>query len=209
MRTREWSGVDYYRELGLTADASAAAVDEAFRRQAKALHPDRNPDPDAEDHFKRLTIAYEVLRDPVTRQAYDDFRDLVANGSLYAAPTFVAGPATAARQTDSWSAAYQPRPKPRRPRRRLPNRVRVAIGAVLLVLALATALWALLGDLPAPTEADTTLAVQITLGIMAAKLAACGVVIIKYPQLRARWHRPPGAPGAPGAGDPARAARPA
>ena len=36
------------------------------------------------------------------------------------------------------------------------------------------------------------LAVQITLGIMAAKLLACGVVVIKYPELKARWHRPPG-----------------
>ena len=44
MRTRDWPGIDYYAELGLAADATRPAIDEAYRRRAKALHPDRNPD---------------------------------------------------------------------------------------------------------------------------------------------------------------------
>ncbi len=80
VRTREWSGVDYYAELGIAPGVSRAAVDEAFRRQAKALHPDRNPEATAEDRFKRLSAAYEVLRDPATRRAYDEFRFRVDDG---------------------------------------------------------------------------------------------------------------------------------
>lgn len=196
MRTRDWPGIDYYAELGVTADASRPAIDEAYRRRAKALHPDRNPDAAAEERFKRLAAAYEVLRDPVTRRAYDDFRHRVDSGSLYGRP--YAGPQSpgpSARQADSWSSAG---PSPVRKRRipKVPAKLRVGLGFALIVVGIAAALWALLGDLPAPTAGDTPVAVQITLGIMAAKLVACGVVVIKYPQLRARWHRPPGTPRA-------------
>ncbi|MGZ6978675.1 MAG: J domain-containing protein [Acidimicrobiia bacterium] len=194
LRTREWSGVDYYAELGISSDASRPAVDEAYRRQAKLLHPDRNPDPTAEERFKRLTAAYEVLRDPVTRQAYDDFRFRVDAGLLYAAPAG-SRPAPAAA---SWSAVRaRAAASERKERRRLPNGARVGIGWGLIVAGIAAALWALLGDLPSHTAGDTNVAVQITLGIMAAKLLICGVIVIKYPQLRARWHRPQGVRMAP------------
>ena len=193
IRTRDWPGIDYYAELGLTADASRPAIDEAYRRRAKALHPDRNPDAAAEDRFKRLAAAYEVLRDPVTRRAYDDFRHRVDSGSLYGRPyAGPASPGSSAPQADSWSSAGPSPVRRRRTVRRLPPKVRVGLGVTLIVVGIAAALWALLGDLPAPTASDTPMAVQITLGIMAAKLVACGIVVIKYPALRARWHRPPG-----------------
>ncbi len=196
IRTRDWPGIDYYAELGITADASRPAIDEAYRRRAKALHPDRNPDTAAEERFKRLAAAYEVLRDPATRQAYDDFRHRVDTGSLYGRPyPGSAGPGPSTRQADTWSSAGPGPVRKRRPARRLPPHVRVGLGVALMVTGVAAALWALLGDLPAPTASDTPIAVQITLGIMAAKLLACGIVVIKYPQLRARWHRPPGSPG--------------
>jgi hypothetical protein len=196
MRTRDWPGIDYYAELGITADASRPAIDEAYRRRAKALHPDRNPDAAAEERFKRVAAAYAVLRDPATRQAYDEFRHRVDTGSLYGRPyAGPAGPGTATRQADSWGSAGPSPVRKRRPARRLPPHVRVGLGVALMVIGVAAALWALLGDLPAPTAGDTPIAVQITLGIMAAKLLACGIVVIKYPQLRARWHRPPGTPG--------------
>jgi hypothetical protein len=51
--------------------------------------------------------------------------------------------------------------------------------------------WALVGDLPSNSAGDTHRAVQITLLIMAAKLVGGAYVVIRYPQLRARWHRPP------------------
>jgi hypothetical protein len=186
LRTREWSGVDYYAELGIAPDASRAAVDEAYRRGAKALHPDRNPEASAEERFKRLSAAYEVLRDPVTRQSYDDFRMRVASGTLYSG-----GPAPAR----TASSPLNHRRRTRTPRRPMPTGLRMGIGYGLLLAGAAAVLWALLGPLPSHTAGDTDLAVQITIGIMAAKLLACGVIVIKYPQLRARWHRPQGMPG--------------
>jgi hypothetical protein len=196
LRTREWSGVDYYAELGLTSDASRAAVDEAYRRRAKALHPDTNPDPTAEDRFKRLSVAYKVLRDPATRGAYDEFRFRVDAGLLYAAePNRVR---TGAPVTP-WGATSRP-PVRRRQRRPLPAGVRVGLGWVLIVAGVAAVLWALVGPLPSHTAGDTEIAVQITLGIMAAKLLACGVVAIKYPELKARWHREPEGAGTSGTG---------
>jgi hypothetical protein len=195
MRTREWSGVDYYDELGITPQASRAAVDEAFRRRAKTLHPDRNPEATAEERFKRLTVAYEVLRDPVSRQAYDDFRTRVASGTLYSGSTaYGPGGAGTARRSAAGAPESGAR-RPRRARRQLPNGVRVGLGWALILGAVFAGLWAVVGDLPSQTAGDTTLAVQITLGIVALKLLACGVVVIKYPQLRARWHVPPEAPG--------------
>lgn len=194
LRTREWSGVDYYAELGLTAQASRTAIDEAYRRQAKALHPDRNSEATAEDRFKRLTAAYEVLRDPVSREAYDDFRFRVDAGLLYAA--------TRPARASTYSPPMTYRAKPRKRRKPLPRGVRLGLGYALIVLGVAAGLWARFGPLPSHTAGDTELAVQITIGIIAAKLLACGVVVIKYPELKARWHREPGIPGRPpGPGD--------
>ena len=187
LRTREWSGVDYYAELGVAPDASRTEVDDAFRRQAKALHPDRNPEATAEARFKRLTAAYEVLRDPVTRRAYDEFRFRVDAGLLYAPRSAHASPDPA---REPFPAPMAPRA--RKVRRPLPNGLRIGIGWALAVLGLATGLWALLGPLPSHSAGDTNLAVQITIGIVALKFAVGAVIVIKYPQLKARWHRPPG-----------------
>ena len=134
LRTREWSGVDYYADLGITSGASRSAVDEAYRRQAKALHPDRNPEATAEERFKRLTAAYEVLRDPVIRQAYDDFRYRVDAGLLYA--TAPAAP----KPRSSWDTPVTRRPPRRTPRRPLPNGLRVGIGWGLIGLGLVVTL---------------------------------------------------------------------
>jgi hypothetical protein len=184
IRTREWSGVDYYAELGITSGADPAMIDEAYRRRAKDLHPDRNPDAEATERFKRLSAAYETLRDPATRQAYDDFRFRVDRGLLYDMP----GEATSAQAT--WR--QEPRPaKPRRGRASMPAWLRLTIGWVLVVAGVGGILWAAFGELPSHTAGDTDVAVQITLGIMAAKLLAGGFVVIWYPQLRARWHREP------------------
>jgi hypothetical protein len=206
LRTREWSGVDYYAELGLAPGASRAAVDEAYRRQAKALHPDRNPEATAEERFKRLSAAYEVLRDPATRQAYDDFRYRVNAGLLYAERTGSSGtpasPGVAGADrpvrpagptgTTAGRTAYRGVP-PRAPKapRALPNGVRIGIGYALIGVGFCVALFALVGDLPSHTAGDSNVAVAVTLGIVALKLLVCGVIVIKYPALKARWHRAP------------------
>ncbi len=65
---------DYYHLLGVTREASETELKSAFRRMARELHPDLNPDdPEAEARFKEVAEAYEVLSDPDTRARYDRF----------------------------------------------------------------------------------------------------------------------------------------
>ncbi|WP_433468232.1 molecular chaperone DnaJ [Spirillospora sp. CA-142024] len=62
---------DYYATLGVRRDASADEVKRAYRRLARELHPDVNPDPETQEKFKEITQAYEVLSDPKKREMYD------------------------------------------------------------------------------------------------------------------------------------------
>lgn len=63
---------DYYQTLGVDRKASAEAIRKAYRRLARKHHPDVNPgDKSAEERFKRITEAYEVLGDPKKRQMFD------------------------------------------------------------------------------------------------------------------------------------------
>lgn len=65
---------DYYNTLGVDRNASQDDIKKAFRKQAKKHHPDANPDdPQAEQRFKEVNEAYEVLSDPQKRQQYDMF----------------------------------------------------------------------------------------------------------------------------------------
>jgi molecular chaperone DnaJ len=65
---------DYYEVLGVGRGASESDIKKAYRRLALKYHPDKNPDDaDAEAKFKEATEAYEVLRDPASRQRYDQF----------------------------------------------------------------------------------------------------------------------------------------
>ncbi len=64
---------DYYEVLGLSRNASEADIKKAYRRLAMKYHPDRNPGKEAEQRFKEVKEAYEVLSDPKKRSAYDQF----------------------------------------------------------------------------------------------------------------------------------------
>jgi molecular chaperone DnaJ len=62
---------EHYATLGVRKDASPADIKLAYRRLAKQLHPDVNPDVETQERFKAITTAYEVLSDPSKRQLYD------------------------------------------------------------------------------------------------------------------------------------------
>ena len=77
-------GKDYYKELGVPRDADAAALKKAYRKLAVKWHPDKNPDNQkaAEDKFKLISEAYEVLSDEEKRKIYDQFGEDGLKGGM-------------------------------------------------------------------------------------------------------------------------------
>ncbi len=62
---------DYYEVLGVEKNATEQEIKKAFRKKAMEYHPDRNKAPDAEEKFKEIANAYEILSDPEKRKQYD------------------------------------------------------------------------------------------------------------------------------------------
>lgn len=74
---REWLEADYYGVLGVAKDAPQADITKAYRKLAREFHPDKNPgDTAAEERFKEITAAYDVIGDEKTRAEYDQVRRL-------------------------------------------------------------------------------------------------------------------------------------
>ena len=71
---------DYYRILGVASDAGPDEIKRAYRRLARELHPDVNPDPAAQERFAEVSAAYEVLSDPEKRRIVDLGGDPLGNG---------------------------------------------------------------------------------------------------------------------------------
>jgi curved DNA-binding protein len=71
---------DFYEVLGVSREATAQEIQRAYRKLARAYHPDINKDPEAEERFKEVAEAYDVLSNPETRKRYDayghDFRQV-------------------------------------------------------------------------------------------------------------------------------------
>ncbi len=79
----------YYETLGITREAGEREIKSAFRKLAKECHPDRNNgDPDSEQRFKEVNEAYEALKDPQRRAAYDRFGHAAFDGNMGAGHGF-------------------------------------------------------------------------------------------------------------------------
>ncbi len=74
MAEREWFEKDYYKVLGISDSATDKEITRAYRKLAKALHPDTNPG--SEERFKEVSVAYDVLGDADKRKEYDEVRRL-------------------------------------------------------------------------------------------------------------------------------------
>ncbi|WP_448626549.1 molecular chaperone DnaJ [Geodermatophilus sp. URMC 64] len=82
MSTRDFIEKDYYAALGVPKDADAAAIKKAYRKLARDLHPDKNPNnAEAEARFKDVSEAYDVLSDEKRRAEYDEARRLFGAGA--------------------------------------------------------------------------------------------------------------------------------
>jgi molecular chaperone DnaJ len=84
---REWFEKDYYRVLGVSDTASQKDIRGAFRKLSRQYHPDANPDDKAaEERFKEVSAAYDVVGDPEKRKEYDEVRKLGPVGGMFGGP---------------------------------------------------------------------------------------------------------------------------
>ena len=83
MSARDYVEKDYYAALGVSKDASAADIKKSYRKLARKYHPDANQgDATAEERFKEVSEAYDVLSDTAKRKEYDEARALFGSGGF-------------------------------------------------------------------------------------------------------------------------------
>src|SRR3954468_13390211 len=81
MSQADWANKDFYKVLGVEKDADAGAIKKAYRKLARENHPDsKQGDAAAEERFKQVAEAYDVVGDADKRREYDEMRSLYAGG---------------------------------------------------------------------------------------------------------------------------------
>lgn len=84
MAQREWADKNYYADLGVSSSATDEEIKKAYRKLARANHPDKNPgDKAAEERFKKAAEAYDVLGDPKKRKEYDELKAMLGSGGAF------------------------------------------------------------------------------------------------------------------------------
>lgn len=155
----EWLTLDLYAELAVPRTASAEQVRAAYRDLAHRYHPDHFPDdPLAEDRFRRISTAYRVLADPLSRASYDRLH--LAGPRVVPVRPVPAHRVPASRRPTSPrepSPAADPPPKPPEPPRDETSTlaglaVLVAVGALLLIAAIAISIFVIGPDCDVPRE---------------------------------------------------------
>ncbi|EIK81993.1 J domain-containing protein [Gardnerella sp. KA00603] len=103
MAENEWLAKDFYKVLGVSKDADEATITKAYRKLARKYHPDLNKTKEAEEKFKDVSEAYDVLKDSQTRQRYDAIRQFGAGGARFAGGAGGAGGFDASSFSDIFS----------------------------------------------------------------------------------------------------------
>jgi hypothetical protein len=161
---------DLYAELGVAPDASADEISTAFRARARELHPDSNPDPEALERFKHLSVAYRVLGDAQERARYDEQRRARLAPAQPVRPS--AAPVAATTTTPVAPATPQPTLFGWEMTRRRAGWI-LGAGIACLVLSGAVTVWVLADPASGDDSART-----ITLALVAAKLFVGGLVAV-------------------------------
>ena len=84
MAENEWLNKDFYATLGVSKDASQEEITKAYRKLARKYHPDLNKTTEAEDKFKNISEAYDVLNNSEQRKRYEAIRQFGMGGARFA-----------------------------------------------------------------------------------------------------------------------------
>jgi DnaJ-class molecular chaperone len=119
LSTKDFLEKDYYKTLGVAESASADEIKKSYRKLARKYHPDANKgDSKAEERFKEISEAYNVLSDEKRRKEYDDARSMYGagraarTGSTWATCSAAAPAARAAGWATSWAGCSAPAAAP-------------------------------------------------------------------------------------------------